>query len=399
MGAISLVLPLREASTPVSVVVATTRGEAAIPVALHRGHAALALPPLSQVLPVTAAVKDGWADVGFAGRSFRFLLDGGAVVHDGRVLPLAGGAYVERDTLFLPLQWLAEIVPTVFHEGYRYDPLAARLEEVALTPVITRVSKGPTRPVSAAAAKYGLRTTHTVVIDAGHGGRAPGTIGLHFPRGVQEKHITLLIATQLRAELEKRGITARMTRTSDTLIALDDRGASCRAGCDLFLSIHVNSMPLTSRSLERTSGIETYYLAEARTAEAAQLALKENEDVKLEGPRSGADPLARIFSDLQSNEYLRESALLADLIHQHGRSVHPGGGGRGVAQAQFVVLTTARRPAVLIETGYATNREDAKFLMSPTGRGKLTRAIADGVVAFLQSYERKLDTTVGDAGR
>src|SRR5262245_62293009 len=111
---------------PASIVVATSRGESVVPVSHSRGHPVLPAPGLARLLPLTAEVRDGWASIGFAGQPFRFLLDAPAFLHGDRVVPLAGGAYLERDTLFLPLQWLAGYVPEVLIEGYRYDPLAAR---------------------------------------------------------------------------------------------------------------------------------------------------------------------------------------------------------------------------------------------------------------------------------
>jgi N-acetylmuramoyl-L-alanine amidase len=61
-----------------------------------------------------------------------------------------------------------------------------------------------------------------------------------------------------------------------------------------------------------------------------------------------------------------------------------------VQQAILAVLTTARRPAVLVETGFATNRRDAQFLASATSQQRLARAIADGIVAYLKRYEEKV---------
>jgi N-acetylmuramoyl-L-alanine amidase len=70
----------------------------------------------------------------------------------------------------------------------------------------------------------------------------PGNPGVFFPRGTHEKDVTLQIGLLLRDELERRGIAVRMTRTTDTLIALGDRGGYCTEACDLFVSQHVNSL-------------------------------------------------------------------------------------------------------------------------------------------------------------
>ncbi len=382
---------------PSSIVVATARGQATVPVSVERGHPALSVPRLGQLLPVTAEVVDGWAVVEFADQPFRFLLDASAFVHRGNVIPLVGGAYVAHDTVFVPLQWLTDYVPRIFHEGYRYDPYAARFEEARLTPVVTVPATQPNPDLRApvpgsAAARNGFRLTHRVVVDAGHGGTDPGNPGRYLPKGVNEKHITLAIAKRLRDELEKRGVEVVMTRDSDRSVGVRDRAPMCRDDCDLFASIHVNSLR-ARRGYTNVSGLETYFLDDARTEEAARVAAMENEALRYEANEGldDEDPLAFILKDLHTNEYLRESALLADLVQRSGAKVHPGRD-RGVSQALFEVLKAARRPAVLIETGFATNRRDAQFLASATGQRKLAQAIAAGIVAYLKQYENKVLT-------
>ena len=392
-------------AAPTGLVIATLRGETLVPIRADRGYAVLSAPELAGALPLRAEVQREWAVVAFAGQPFRFLLDGSAFVHRDRVLPLAGGAYVEHDTLFLPLQWLVGYIPAVLSEGYRYDALAGRFEEAVVTPVVTRAPVATAAPRAPPPAPSGLRpavsrgrlppsgvlkSPHTVVIDPGHGGPDPGNPGHHLPRGLQEKDVNLAISKLLRVELRQRGIDAILTRSRDTLIDLRDRGRFCHDECDLFLSIHVNSLP-RGRGYESISGLETYFQAEARTAEADRVARMENEalryDTRPETERESA--LGFILKDLQSNEYLRESAVLADLIQRYGGRVHPGGD-RGVSQAGFVVLNTARRPAVLIEVGFSTNRSDAAFMASTAGQQRLARSIADAVVAYFQKYESKI---------
>lgn len=383
---------------PSAIVVATSRGEASIDVRADVGHAALPVPELAKLLPVTARVTDGWALVAFAGEPFRFLLGAPVMVHRDLVQPLAGGAYLVGDTLFVPLQWLTTHVPRLFSEGYRYDPAAARFEErtapVATTPpaAVSPPRPAPTppgyKPGSAAARANGLRLAHRVVVDPGHGGTDPGNPGRYLPVGVKEKHVTLAIGKYLRDELRDRGVEVFMTRSTDTLIALRDRAPMCNADCDLFVSIHVNSLPRRA-GYERVSGVETYFLGDALTEEARRVAAMEDEALRYEtgGPRGG--DIGFIFRDLQTNEFLRESALLADLVQDQSAGVHPGND-RGVAQARFAVLRTATRPAVLVETGFATNRDDGRFLASSEGQRKLARAIALGVIDYLKRYEAKV---------
>ena len=153
------------------------------------------------------------------------------------------------------------------------------------------------------------------------------------------------------------------------------------------------------RHSTRATGIETYFLSEAKTEDQKRVAEMENDAVRFEtdSPRLPAGGLGTILRDLQLNEYLRESAQLAGLVQGAVARVHPGED-RGVQQAAFMVLTTARRPAILVETGFATNRDDAAFLASALGQRKLANAIADGVVAYLLEFERKVAGAQGGGG-
>lgn len=383
-------------AAPASIVVATGRGQAVIPVSLERGHPSLSVSLLSTVLPVSAELDGDWAIVNFADLPFKFLLNAPVYSHRGKISPLVGGAYFRRDTLYVPLQWLSNDIPRLLGEGFRYDPLAARFEEARFAPVATSGPEGRLTPSlrravpGSAAERYGFRLMHRVVVDPGHGGRDPGNPGRFLPRGVKEKHITLAIARRLRDRLEARGIEVRMTRDSDVSVDLLDRAPQCNHECDLFLSIHVNSLR-RSPGYDRVRGFETYFLDDARTAEAERVADMENEALRYETQDvlDEDDPVSFIFKDLHTNEYLRESALLADAVQQAAAGVHPGRN-RGVSQARFAVLGAARRPAVLIETGFATNREDAAFLASATGQQRLAEAIAQGVADYLLQYEAKV---------
>jgi len=376
---------------PAAVVVATARGESSIPVLNDEGHPVLAVQALGRLLPVTVEVEGVWAEVGFAEVPFRFLLGAPILVQEGRVIPLTGAAYVARDSLFVPLEWLTDFVPHMFSEAYRYDAGAARFEEAGVRPVPPVVAGPRVRPPSEAARRNGLRMEHLVVVDPGHGGTDPGNPGEFLPRGVQEKHVNLAIGKLLRDELVRRGIEVRMTRTTDTLIGLLDRAPMCHDECDAFVSIHVNSLE-RRRGYDQVNGIEIIYLGSEATEESRRVARMENSALRYEvgAGVDSRDPVDFILKDLHLNEYLRESAQLADLVQHRATAVHPGAN-LGVKQnPTLAVLRGARRPAILIETGFATNRRDAAFLDSPSGQQRLARAIADGIVEYLQRFERKV---------
>jgi N-acetylmuramoyl-L-alanine amidase len=364
---------------PDAVVIATARGETTVPVTVERGLPAVAAPHLTAPLGLRYAIQGARATVELSGVTFLFELGIPYVRTASVVHSLVAAPYVARDTLFLPLHWLAGLVPRVLHERYRWDAAGGRL--VVLPP---RVAAAAPHPVT------GLRQAHTIVIDPGHGGRDPGNPGLYFPRNVAEKDVTLGIGRLLRAELLRRGIDARLTRAVDTLIDLADRGTFCRAACDLFVSIHVNAMP-DGRRQRAISGVETYFLSDAKTEDQKRVAQMENDAIRFEAdtPLQPTGALAFILRDLQQNEYLRESARAAAVVQAKLAAVHPGGD-RGVQQAAFVVLSTARRPAILIEAGFATNQDDAEYLASAMGQRRIVNAVADGIVAYLLEFERKL---------
>ena len=381
---LGLLLASQPAAPPATITIMTPRGESRIAVRYDRfGAPVLVAAHLVRALNGSFSLARPWLEVIVSRQSFRFLLDAPYFVYQGNVQPLAATASVARDTVFVPLQFATEILPRTFAERYRYEQAGSRLVEVGPRSATTSTAT-PARLPS------GLMPGHVVTVDAGHGGTDPGNPGLYFPRGVQEKHVTLQVSQLLRAELQRRGITVRMTRTTDTLIALRDRPRYCTEECELFVSIHVNSLARRRGYTERR-GFETYIIGEARTEDAERVAQMENDAIRFEtdqGPASAPDGLDFILRDLQLNEHLRESARAAELIQEHLDPVHTGEN-RGVRGGPYHVLNAARRPAVLVELGYSTNPEDARLMTRRTSQEALATAIADAIVAYLLEYERK----------
>ena len=394
-----MVLLLLASLIPQQVLIATPRGQASIPVSNETGAAAVAAVLLAQPLGLTISLDGSAARVTLDARVFEFDVGSPFFRFDGAAYPLVGAPYVARDTLFLPLHWLTGHVPRLLPNRYRWNPWLSRLDEqpatvVATSPVppapIATAPQPPLPPPPPAAPNpiTGLRLAHTIVVDPGHGGIDPGNPGLNFPGGLTEKDITLGIGKLVRAELVRRGLSVVLTRSNDTLIDLASRPTFCRADCDLFVSIHVNSMP-AGRRQTAVNGVETYFLSDAKTEDQKRVAQMENDALRFEATPVVDGPLGFILRDLQLNEYLRESARLAELVQGKVAAIHPGED-RGVQQGPFLVLAAARRPAILVETGFATNRSDGAFLASATGQHKIATAIADGIVAYLLEFERKI---------
>ena len=377
-------------SAPTVVTITGVNGESRIPVRTDAtGAPVVAAPGLMSALAGSVLVTDGWAEVTLGAQAFRFLVGAPLYLFNNQLQPLAAAVSVSHDTLFLPFQFVAEILPSNLGDRYRYDRRRARLIDsgaAGRTPVAR--APAPVREISRL--PNGLRPGHTITIDPGHGGIDPGNPGVFFPRGTREKDVTLAVGLLLRDELKRQGVGVQMTRTSDTLIALGDRGAFCTEACDLFVSIHVNSLA-RRRGYTDIRGFETYFLAEAKTEDAARVARMENEAVRFEGGPAPADRevgIDFILKDLQLNEHLRESARAAELVQRELGTVHTGEG-RGVKQAGFMVLTTARRPAILVELGYSTNPQDGQFLTTRSSQKAMAAALADAIVAYLLEYERK----------
>ncbi len=383
---VALLAGAKARGAPLSIVVQSARGEARVPVRVDQsGGPVLPAPALLAAIDGRAVMGSGWADVTVGTRTFRFMLGAQLYSVDGRLRPLVGAASVRRDTLQLPLQFVSEILPRTLSQRFRYDGRLARLVDNA--PAVVAVREPPRDPNRL---PNGLKKGHVVTIDAGHGGVDPGNPGIFFPDGLKEKHVNLQLALLLRDDLKDRGVRIVMTRTRDTLIDLRSRSTYCNDECDLFVSIHVNSLARRP-GYTKIRGYETFFLAEAKTEDAKRVARMENEAVRFDSPVSASDQLGGldfIMKDLQINEHLRESARAAELVQSYMQEAHSGPD-LGVKQAGLMVLNTARRPAILIEVGFSTNPEDAKLLTGRVSQKNLASSIADAVVAYLLEYERK----------
>lgn len=305
--------------------------------------------------------------------------------YGGFALPLIEATRVVDGAPHVTLQLFSEIIPR-FGIGILWDRTRW---EVRLFQGIA--SAATSRPPARSAT--GLTRQFTIVVDAGHGGRDRGNPGsIVNGRRVREAELTLAVALALEKELKARGINVYMTRRTDTLIALGDRGriANEKRG-DLFVSIHTNAANLKWKNGAAARGFETYFLSTARTEDEARVAEMENDVVRFEGssvaPARG-DPLSFIMADMAQNEHLRESSDVAATFQSALARVHPGAN-RGVKQAPFTVLTTAHMPAILVELGFGSNRDDTAWMSSASGRQEAAKALADATVEYLLHFERR----------
>ena len=218
------------------------------------------------------------------------------------------------------------------------------------------------------------------VIDPGHGGDQDGALS---PAGEKEKDVALDRALRVSRRLKKLGGKVVLTRTGDISVPLANRAAIATAlRADLFVSVHLNSMP-TPEQRRRTSGIETYFLsADATDTRASAVAARENADRLAGEPEHDPnDPVAGILSDLEDAASLQGSSRLAYAIHERLVAAL-GAEDHGVKQAPFYVLAGARMPAVLLEVGFISNDAEAAKLRTREHREKIADAIVEGIRAF-----------------
>lgn len=227
----------------------------------------------------------------------------------------------------------------------------------------------------------GMRPVRTVVVDAGHGGRDPGAIGVG---GLREKDVTLKLARSVGKRLEKKGFEVVYTREKDRTLGLEERTAIAESvRGDLFVSIHANASKRRS-----VHGIETYYLDQNHNRHALNLAAREN-GIK----RNQVNELQHILAKLHIEELSPHSQRLAALVQ---RQMVMGVPGRkrpldlGVKRGPFYVLFLSNMPAILVEAGFLTNRSEARLLRDKA----YIEALADHIVAGVEQYRGKTAATV-----
>ncbi len=223
-----------------------------------------------------------------------------------------------------------------------------------------------------------------VTIDAGHGGKDPGAIGI---TGTREKDITFKASKRLAYHLNRTGqVIARLTREDDSFIRLRDRIAIARQHrADLFVSIHADAAPNA-----KAFGISVFSLSDtASDKEAALIAERENKADLLGGPDLAIeDPLAaNALLGMFQRESMNESTYVAKSILKQVRSF-PGGDKRGHRFAGFAVLKSPDIPSVLVEMGFLTNQKDEANLKKNSYIDALTKKIADAILAYLNSSSR-----------
>ena len=254
------------------------------------------------------------------------------------------------------------------------------------TPASAAASPAPQPPQTNRAGSYSLARqlglgARRIVIDAGHGGHDPGTIGRG---GLQEKDLVLDVALRLeRLVREELGAEVVMTRSTDVFVPLEERTAIANSkGADLFLSIHANS----SRN-PKARGIETYFLNFATDPHAESVAARENAIS------------AATLKDLQSlvkaitlNSKIDESrdfaASVQEAMVENMKAQDPDVQDRGVHTAPFYVLIGANMPSVLAEIAFVSHPDEERLLKESERRERIAWGLFEGVRSYLEALNR-----------
>jgi N-acetylmuramoyl-L-alanine amidase len=229
-----------------------------------------------------------------------------------------------------------------------------------------------------------------IVIDAGHGGRDPGTVGVV---GTYEKDITLSVALKLGHLIEKnlKDVQVVYTRTTDRFVELYRRTQIANeAAGKLFVSLHCNALPYKP---SRMNGFEIYLLRPNRSEEAVSIASRENAVIQLEeGYQERYQKLTEeefIIVTMAQSSYMKQSEQFAECaVNSMANTVHIKNS--GVKQAGFYVLVGASMPNVLVELGYLSNRKEEQLLRSHDGQRIIAEALLKGVKDYKRKYEQAL---------
>ena len=228
-----------------------------------------------------------------------------------------------------------------------------------------------------------------IVIDAGHGGRDPGTHGKYS----NEKDIALKIALETGRIIQENipSVEVIYTREKDSYPSLAARAELAnKNGADLFISIHCNSAPYSTK----VHGTETYVMGLHKTEENFEVAKRENSVISLEENSDevydGFDPSSPesyILFSLYQNAYIQNSLMMAQNVEDQFQN-RVGRRSRGVKQAGFLVLWKTSMPSILVETGYLSNEKEEKEL-----NDKLQQTyIASGIFRAFRQYKQDIES-------
>ncbi len=221
-----------------------------------------------------------------------------------------------------------------------------------------------------------------IIIDPGHGGQDPGTIGKY---NIYEKNIVLSLAKELKKQLLATGrYRVLLTREKDVFIRLKNRVKFARKHeGDLFISLHVNS-----NKNPKARGVSIYTLSKkASDAQTAKLAEKENQADLMAGVDFNVEDeqVAFILSDFLINDTMNQSKYFANKLVSNIKKSNMATLHNPHRYANFAVLKAPDIPSILIETGFASNKKEIKLLTKPAYKRKLSKAIIYSIDSYFKA--------------
>ena len=244
--------------------------------------------------------------------------------------------------------------------------------------------------------KFNQKTITAIIIDAGHGGKDPGSIGINK---IKEKDIVLSFSLELKEELKKilPNVDIVLTRDKDTYPTLQERykiaNTAAKIETDkpenaLFISVDANASLSPS-----AKGFEAYFITAQESSEYARAVSMLENSALVKFDKIDASKYEENSSQLTHNymlveQYQKESRLLAQSIVDEVYKVSGiSKRNKPVQNALFYVLKGSIMPSTLIEIGFITNEEDAKFMNTKETRIKMVKATALGIKKFIKKFE------------
>ncbi len=220
-----------------------------------------------------------------------------------------------------------------------------------------------------------------ILIDPGHGGEDMGAKALG-KSSMKEKDLTLQIATRIQEKLSRKHISY-LTRSIDRTVTLVERAEMAeKVKADLFISVHINSNTNPS-----SHGFETFYLDNHD-----EVANKKVESVENAGVEGDDKVINQILIDLVIQNTVKSSRKLAQMIHANvanrvGRNFNITN--RGVKPGLFYVLALSKRPGVLLEVGFISNKDELKKMASVSFQEAYAKSVSEAIEKYLAATNSK----------
>lgn len=341
----------------------------------NRGYLSLAnLKRVQPELEVKYSENEGQGEIRYARRIVLFRLDESQYQSQNEVHELDGVGAIDDGGIYFSREFVEEILTELAL------PVSYRFQKNNLTVVREKVREG-------------VPKLDFIIVDAGHGGRDSGALG-YFDAA--EKDITLSLALALKDQLaaDFPQVNVSLTRSTDKFLRLEKRSdiANRRLFArtadskkdqpgkfGIFMSVHCNST-----LSPRVRGFEIYYLAQnPDNKKMRELLLRENQNFEK------SSYIRRLTAQLMNAQIQRESKTLARQVFK-GLANHLDGmiKSRKVKKADFAVLRGSLMPAILIETGYLTNKDDLKKLRTDAYRKEFAAGVSRGVMVFLNELAK-----------